>query len=305
MLGTTFASALPFLNYLRPANSPFLIIVFVGILAITNSGELAIVGMSEYFFYIPIYVVLLSTTFMSFFYNPPDADELIDNKSEDYKEKLIETDNLFKFSRSIGLSASIVSLYLLFKYYGYGQGFIFILTYSFIITNLIVFSIYLFFRTIQEESPNNTAIFQIAFLTAGFLVGGVSLANKTNVWDEHFWTSCTATVALDREKSNEIFLQSKNSNQGYYMLKKYDSLDDYLKGLQILEKPDYENSDCTTVNSEDINESGLIYKIDIKTHVLDWQFISYIVLFLCWLSYILFWIIRLKDILRVKIHIAG
>ncbi len=306
MLGTTFASTLPFLKYLRPANSPFLIIVFVGIIAITNSGQLNINEVSSYFFYIPIYIVLISTTLMSFAYKPADADILLKQDSEEYNEKIAETDNLFKFSRSVGLSASIVSLYLLF--YIKPSGFIFILTYIFIAINLIVFSVYLFFRTIQEESPSKSGVFQIAFLTAGFLVGGVSLANKTNIWDGHLWTSCSAVVVLDRDESKKKFNEAKIlADQGSgvdYGVDEYETLDEYLAGLSFFSDKYEDKDNCTDVVSEDYERDYLIFNVDKTIHYLDWQFISYIILFICWTSYMLFWIIRLKDILKISVTIS-
>ena len=165
-VGTALAAFAPFLEYFRPTRSPYLLVVLFGLGGLIAASWMFQSELSlrfEYFLLaIPIVVVLTVLTLFVFFHTTTASADLT---SEQIDEQL-------KFSRSICISTGILCLVI-------GcwraateplENWIFNLHYIFCIIQIVAFVVYSAARLRYEEPSTSLNHFQIALVTASFLV---------------------------------------------------------------------------------------------------------------------------------------
>ena len=286
---TLFGPLLPFLNYLRPTKSPFLLIAIIVIFCLVAPSAEMIRGSKGWLYHMPIYYLIFLTIVLSFKYEPPEANINYENdKLEQEEIDRIEIEHQFKFSRSFCVGIGLLAMYALFREKYTGNEFWFIIFYLSLILHLIVFGLYLIFRTIREENVKKYSIFQIGFLSGLFMLGSI-LCYKKGVWhDDSLLYNCQGTYEVVVEDAAN---QSRYKSQYGGVLRRKKQIKEELK--KCIDSPKFQN------------QQGYILEVDPVTYkkAIDWKVISAFILLISWAVYMIFWIIRLKNIVSFNVTV--
>ncbi len=173
-----FASFIqPFLEYLRPTKSPYLVLMFaaVTVLCLTVSSRTSLQADRPEIVLI-IYVLMACIVPLSLFdpktkgqkSAPAEGSivaEVVDNSK--YEN---DFDAVMKFSRALNLACPIIMLYFYLDVTLHG--FFAVAGYSLILAQMITFFLYISWRHFHaEEVLTSSNTFQIAFITATLFVG--------------------------------------------------------------------------------------------------------------------------------------
>lgn len=164
-VGSALAALAPFVEYLRPARSPYLLVVIFGVIGLVSSAGLfheRFWDRTEYYFlFVPLAIVLILLTVFSFMHKVQSGANLSD---EDVDEQL-------KFSRSICISSAI--LCLVFGGWRVAEtllDWVFYFHYFVCTIQIVVFIVYSAARLRYEEFVTSLNHFQIALVTSAYLV---------------------------------------------------------------------------------------------------------------------------------------
>ena len=164
-VGSALAALAPFIEYLRPARSPYILVVIFGIIGLVSSAGLfhkRFWDRTEYYFlFVPLAIVLILLTIFSFMHKVQSGAGLSD---EDVDEQL-------KFSRSICISSAI--LCLVFGCWRIAEtlfDWIFYFHYFVCTVQITTFIVYSAARLKYEELVTSLNHFQIALVTSAYLV---------------------------------------------------------------------------------------------------------------------------------------
>lgn len=240
-LASTIGAILPFLNYLRPSKSPYLLISIVLSILLVIYGSEYQGNLYDFLYRAPIYGTLLFILYMSFRFVPEEL-EIIKNEKDAEKIAEIqrEMDAQYKFSRSIIICASLIAIFSVFSSGQFGH-FLHFAFYTSVIINIALFYLYMFFRNIKEENPFKYAIFQISFMMSTFIIASSFILAMVDIFDQRLFFNTIEAV------------------------------DDVTGDVQLLS----------------------VY--------FDWRVIDFLVIWFCWLCYQIFWIFRLRSIIKLSI----
>ena len=193
-VGSALAALAPFVEYLRPARSPYLLVVIFGIIGLVSSAGLfheRFWDRTEYYFlFVPLAIVLILLTVFSFMHRVQTGANLSD---EDVDEQL-------KFSRSICISSAI--LCLVFGCWRVAvslSDWVFYFHYIVCTVQIVSFTIYSAARLRYEELVTSLNHFQIALVTSAYLVAA---------------TVCVGLVEHARGFENDVFYVVRNVETG-------------------------------------------------------------------------------------------
>ena len=164
-VGSALAALAPFVEYLRPARSPYLLVVIFGIIGLVSSAALfheRYWDRTEYYFlFIPLAIVLILLTVFSFVHKVQSGANLSD---EDVDEQL-------KFSRSICISSAILCLVFgCWRISATLPDWVFYFHYFVCTVQIAAFIVYSAARLRYEELVTSLNHFQIALVTSAYLV---------------------------------------------------------------------------------------------------------------------------------------
>lgn len=199
MLGpvtATFSAFAPFFEHFKPSRSPYLVTSIFSISALTIFGESedSIERFKIWAFLVPIYACLFVLFVLSFYYRTSQSSTISPEEISDQ----------FKFSRSLGVSVAVVLLYYVSIQDQNIDPLAWSILYVCIIFYFSTFMLYMIFRNIREENPSNIAIFQVAFMTAGFLIGGTLVGAKVNLSDQDLLYDCHYKVNFNYIDSDSV-----------------------------------------------------------------------------------------------------
>lgn len=159
------ASLLPFFDYFRPARSPYLIVVLVGIIGLISASYLfqkqidVDRGSYWYFAAIPSLSVLVLLTLFTFLHAPEQGQEV----EEDFDSQL-------RFSRSICISSALICLVIgSIEFAHQTNDTIFYLLVFSCVWQIVVFVLYAAARLKRSEPSTSLNHFQISLITASYL----------------------------------------------------------------------------------------------------------------------------------------
>lgn len=164
-VGSALAALAPFVEYLRPARSPYLLVVIFGIIGLVSSAGLfheRFQDRTEYYFlFVPLAIVLILLTVFSFIHKVKSGTSLSD---EDVDEQL-------KFSRSICISSAILCLVFgCWRISATLPDWVFYFHYFVCTVQIATFIVYSAARLRYEELVTSLNHFQIALVTSAYLV---------------------------------------------------------------------------------------------------------------------------------------
>lgn len=191
----------PFLDYLRPTKSPYLVVAFAAVMVIgfvLNTTDPDKLYRPEFF--LPIYILLMAIIPLSLntqrrngksaldplaVTEPPNLldpakDGAVENETVNNPKFENDLDSVFKFSRAFGLAAGVVMMYVYFVNNRPWNVFT-IFGYTIILVHMTTFLIYMIFRHFRGEEISNANLFQIAFITVTLLCGATYSALKVDV----------------------------------------------------------------------------------------------------------------------------
>lgn len=178
--GTALAALAPFVEYLRPKRSPYLLVVFFGIAGVVLGSGLFQERFDDrhefYLLFVPVAGVLLLLTFFSFMHSVLSGGDL---PAEEVDEQL-------KFSRSICISMAIMCLVLgCWVASERLPDWVFYFHYAVCILQILVFVVYSAARLKYEEPASGLNNFQIALVTTLYLIAATICMGLINfgVWD--------------------------------------------------------------------------------------------------------------------------
>lgn len=175
----------PFLDYLRPTKSPYLVIQFVAVLVTcykVTSGDPSAADLDIPKFFIPIFLLVCAIVPLSFIRRdhpaqgdlsqPTEAEsQVINSKFEN------DLDSVFKFSRALCLASAVVMLFVYFRKPSVDNWYA-VIAYVMIIVQMGTFLLYTAVRHFKGEDIYNVNLFQIACITAVFFVGAAYLGTQ-------------------------------------------------------------------------------------------------------------------------------
>jgi len=247
----------PFLDYLRPTKSPFLVIQLVAVLVtcykVTATNPSAAALDSPRFF-VPIFVLVCALVPLSFIRRDHLSSDAQSSQADDHinnSKYENDLDSVFKFSRALCLASSIVMLFFYFQNPPVDNAYS-SFAYGMIIVQMTTFLLYTALRHFKGEDISNINLFQIAFITAVFFVGSTYLATKIR-------ESGPGTHYLYYCRSKTLEMSGATA-------------------VPIV-------SDCTRspLSSLSISRVTLSYSFDYRQ-------LSFAVFAICWLVYELFWL---------------
>lgn len=278
----------PFLEYLRPTKSPYLLIVMSAVMVMcvyihdhTKVGRFNYGSTYAPELFLPIYLVIICVIPLSFIVRdaskPPttvnsdslDAKQIIPPSS--IGETSISTepptlanakyendlDSVFKFSRAIGIASALIMAYVYVESRRIWD--IFSITgYSIIILQIVTFMLYMTVRQFHGEDLTDTNVFQIAFITTTLFCGATYTALKTDTNTSELFYRC-------HEMHISVIGQLKEK---------------VIPGCNIMEETD-------------IRRIVSIFRPDFCQ-------ITFLFLALCWVVYEIFWICLLYRIVNSK-----
>lgn len=269
----------PFLDYLRPTKSPYLVVIFVAVVVLSiKVGSSKPADLDRPDFFVPIFLMIAITVALSLLFRRKAAEEVptgatttetlpgdttgqISNAK--YENDL---DGVFKFSRALCLAAAAVMLYVYVDKKLSDNLFVQI-SYAMILVQMATFLTYMTFRHFKDEDLSNMNIFQVAFITAVFFAGSTYIATK-------------------------IDMGAEGIEYGYYC-----------KGSQVF----FRNGGQPAISSCPPADSDLGPTIsEIKAfYGYDYKQLTFIFLGACWLVYELFWLIALMKLAGVMFKPAS
>ncbi len=249
----------PFLDYLRPTKSPYLVIQFVAVLVTCFKVTHQDPDPASYDvprFFLPIFLLVLALVPLSFirrdFLAQAQSNATSDSSTEVINSKYEnDLDSVFKFSRALCLASAVVMLFVYFQNPPADNWYATI-AYAMIIVQMITFLLYTAFRHFKGEDLSNVNLFQIAFITAVFFVGSAFLGTQIKNTEPtfHYMYYCqTKTMAFADTNIAPIVSKCNDS----------------------------------PAHSEDSSNITLQYS-------LDYRQISFLLFAVCWLIYELFWL---------------
>jgi hypothetical protein len=205
-------------EHFKPSRSPYLLSGLLSILALnlvaglSNSEDLFLLV------FIPVGIIFTFLSVLCFYFHPSSLNA---EESEELKKLRSEMNDQFKFSRTICLSGGILILaYLVMRALGHGMfsttgihltpiptGLFFWIAYAASVIHLLIFSCYIFFRNVQEESVVKISLFQITFFTLATLVGFV-FATKKLVDQSSLIRKCTVEYEYTTGEKHAVMSDS-------------------------------------------------------------------------------------------------
>jgi hypothetical protein len=245
----------PFLDYLRPTKSPYLIIQFVAVFVIcykiTRQPVAAALDSPQFF--LPIFLLVLALIPLSFMRRdqivqnepPPEgAAQIANPKFEN------DLDSVFKFSRALCLASAVVMLFVYFQNPPSDNWYATV-AYAMIILQMATFLLYTAIRHFKGEDLSNVNLFQIAFITAVFFAGATYLATQIK--------------------------QSEPELRYMYYCK--------TKTVEYTGMSKPRTSDCSEAETSTAKVSNVTLR-----YSLDYRQLSFVLFAICWLIYELFWL---------------
>ncbi|MEM7208638.1 MAG: hypothetical protein AAF434_12505 [Pseudomonadota bacterium] len=167
----TIAAFGPFIEYLRPAKSPYLLMVIFGTIATITTSFYFQTEHEWLMLIIPQFIALV--VFNSFAYFGRDE------HTEDEQEEQL------RFSRAVSIAAALMCLAFGAKEV-LGRDALFNVNYLACIFQLAIFVIYAAARLYKEEKPENFNFFQFSFITSVYLVGATIALSLIDYDDETY-----------------------------------------------------------------------------------------------------------------------
>jgi len=152
----TIAAFGPFIEYLRPAKSPYLLMIIFGTVTSVLTANFFTKEDEWLMLAAPQFLALVA--FFAFAYYGRDG------------HTDVEQEEQLRFSRAVSIAAALMCLALGSKSVS-GKDALFNLNYAVCIFQLGVFSIYAAARLFKEEKISDFNFFQFSFITSVFLVG--------------------------------------------------------------------------------------------------------------------------------------
>jgi len=189
----TIAAFGPFIEYLRPAKSPYLLMIIFGTVTSILTANIFKKEDEWLMLAVPQFIALVA--FFAFAYYGRDG------------HTDIEQEEQLRFSRAVSIVAALMCLVLGSKSVG-SKDALFNLNYAVCIFQLGVFSIYAAARLFKEEKTSDFNFFQFSFITSVFLVGATfSTSNLGNSDGSYAFLSITENEAT-REIIDPYFVTS-------------------------------------------------------------------------------------------------
>jgi len=249
----------PFLDYLRPTKSPYLVIQFVAVLVTcykVTHVDATPDKLDSPGFFLPIFVLVIAIVPLSFLRRdhldkndssaqPVNKEQVINSKYEN------DLDGVFKFSRALCLASAVIMLLIYFQTTPVDNWYATI-AYTMIIAQMTTFLLYTVFRHFKGEDVSNINLFQIAFITAVFFVG----------------SSYLSTQIKDSEPEIRYLYYCKSKT---------------IEFLDVSQTAVTSRCDDSSFNGQNISKIILAYSFDYRQ-------ISFALFAICWLIYEIFWL---------------
>lgn len=173
MAFSTFASLTPLIDYLRPAKSPYLLMVLCGAVATVATSQNFDLGEKWARLIVPQFAALI--VFTVFAYVGRD------------EHTLEEQEDQLRFSRAVSIAAAL--LCLAFGSYAiddreFPVDWPFEVNFWACVLQLVVFASYSATRLFKEDKASNFNFFQFSFITSAYLVAATYCLTKLD-FDEH------------------------------------------------------------------------------------------------------------------------
>ena len=256
-ISSAIGAILPFLNYLRPSKSPYLLISLVVAIILVSYEQNYGAELFNIMARLPVYFILIFIVFMSFRFVPEEIVHLREERDEEkIKEIESEIESQYKFSRSIIISCSLIAIYLIFSRKNFNN-LMSLLFYTSILINLLIFIGYMFLRNIKEESPAKYAIFQISFMMSTFIIASALIVGNIGFQDGSI-----------------------------------------IYAFNSLEIPTGRNSLLMQTADLGLPVEGAAQALSGQ---IDWNFFDFLLLWISWMFYMVFWMIRLRKIVQFTV----
>jgi hypothetical protein len=281
-------------NYFKPSKSPYLVVLgALGyVLTRTEWSGNSTPPDIWHFVMIPVFVSGILVVILSFFYVPTEL-KIWNEQTDDEKSHVNEEiENQFKFARSIGVATGILCLYFLGSK-DREVDFWFYTIYAAAVLQLAIFLLYLAIRNLKEEEPTKIQIFQIAVMTCSFLVFATLNYDEAKLNGDAVFSYCETT--FEPSQKAQILPAS----------------DDPAEATRVetinLKAEELNQSEtrflCSTKSPIEIKGRQFVYVVNSLKKITNWAAVSFIYCLLIWFSYFMFWTVRLKSILKIKIII--
>lgn len=167
----TIAAFGPFIEYLRPAKSPYLLMVIFGTVTTVLTSMFFKTNDEWLMLIVPQYIALI--VFNTFAYLG----------REEHTES--EQEEQLRFSRAVSIAAALMCLAVGAKEV-IGKDALFNFNYFACLFQLVVFSIYAAARLYKEEKSINFNFFQFSFITSAYLVGATVSISQIGYEDQTY-----------------------------------------------------------------------------------------------------------------------
>ncbi|MCP4254609.1 MAG: hypothetical protein GY775_14645 [Candidatus Scalindua sp.] len=183
----------PFIEYLRPAKSPYLLMVIFGIVAIILTGKFFHESDKWLMLATPQFIALI--VFFAFAYY-----------GKDKHTEIVQEDQL-KFSRALSIAVALICLAFGAKEVEKYDA-LFYIIYVICVFQLVIFSIYTAARLIQEENPSSFNFFQFSCITSAFLVGATFSISELTYTNESYMLINIGEDSSSKEIVDPYFITS-------------------------------------------------------------------------------------------------
>ncbi len=161
----------PFIEYLRPAKSPYLLMILFGTVSLNLTALFFQVSDDWLMLAAPQFLALVVFSIFAYY----GRDENPDENQEDQ----------LKFARAVGISTAVMCLAVGSKSVEKAE-LLFNTNYFACILQLGVFSIYAATRLVREEQSSEFNFFQFSLVTSVFLIGATYAISQIKITDDSY-----------------------------------------------------------------------------------------------------------------------
>lgn len=288
-------------NYFKPSKSPYLIVLGALGYVLTRTEwqdedgvkTLTPPAVWDIVMY-PVLIAGLVVVILSFYFVPIEL-KLWQEKSDKEKEAVQEDiENQFKFARSVGVATGILSLYIIGSE-ARAADIWFYLMYGAALLQLAVFLFYLAIRNFKEEQPAKILIFQIAVMTCAFLLFSTLNFKHATPGDGAILSNCEAQFEpIEKKSLLPEPTENATDDEREKIVETNSKIETFNSGLT--------KRDCSTASPTLINGSSYRYIDSSLVGHIDWPAVNFLYCLAIWAVYFLFWIVRLRSILKIEIR---
>ncbi|SFK55250.1 hypothetical protein SAMN04488498_10844 [Mesorhizobium albiziae] len=282
----TFAGLAKILDYLRPTRSPYLVAIattFICFLLLI-SFSYHIDNEKIHYFLIPAIIFYVAFSIIPvFLYIFARGVSISDDDNVDLLEQ-------FKFSRSIFVSIILISLYMMITSIE-NINWVFFISYILMISNLVVFSIYLITREIVEDTSLNRNLIQVALINAMIILLVAQYAPQTRIEDGNIWVDCTASTKVNHDQVNDTG-EVELDEAGKPLRTQSDVAVAECLPSKVLMQKEFESGRYPNAVVADVSTEQRRFSFRFLVFITSWCLAVF---------YFVFWLFRIGSVVRLRI----